>query len=131
MQGIRSEKKKRRRGKKEGATAAAAAGGGGEEDGTDESASAPEPTEIIKEIVAEDGTVMTIREAIPVARTQSPSDEEEEDDDEDDDEEGAAASMVEPCARSNAMAVVKGGRLFLYGGMFEVCLFLCLLVFVF
>ncbi|KAL2093671.1 hypothetical protein ACEWY4_010983 [Coilia grayii] len=114
LKGIRSEKKKRRRGKK--------GGGGGEgdetEEKTDESASPQEPTEIVKEIVTEDGTVMTIREAVPVARVESESDE--DDDEEEDEEEGAAASLVEPCARSNAMAAVKGGRLFLYGGMFEV-----------
>lgn len=28
--------------------------------------------------------------------------------------------MIEPCARSSALATVRQGKLFLYGGMFEV-----------
>lgn len=74
----------------------------------------------MKEIVTEDGTVMTIKQVIP---TSQESEEEENEDDDDDDEEeggGAAASQVEPCPRSSAMAVVKHGKLYLYGGMFEV-----------
>lgn len=34
--------------------------------------------------------------------------------------DAAAAPVVEPCPRSNAMATVHQGKLFLYGGMFEV-----------
>lgn len=32
----------------------------------------------------------------------------------------ASAPLVEPCPRSSAMATVRQGKLFLYGGMFEV-----------
>lgn len=32
----------------------------------------------------------------------------------------ASAPMVEPCPRSSAMATVRQGKLYLYGGMFEV-----------
>lgn len=32
----------------------------------------------------------------------------------------ASAAPVEPCPRSSAMATVRQGKLFLYGGMFEV-----------
>lgn len=32
----------------------------------------------------------------------------------------ASASLIEPCARSSALATVRQGKLFLYGGMFEV-----------
>lgn len=115
LKGTRSERKKRRRGKKAGE-------GGQTEERAEDTPSPQELTEIIKEIVTEDGTVMTIREAVPVARAEPESEEEEEEEDEDDEEEegAAAASLVEPCARSNAMATVKGGRLYLYGGMFEV-----------
>lgn len=70
----------------------------------------------MKEVVTEDGTVMTIKQAISTAQ------ESEEDDDEEEDEQGggAAAPAVEPCPRSSAMAAVKHGKLYLYGGMFEV-----------
>lgn len=34
--------------------------------------------------------------------------------------DAAAAPVVEPCPRSNSMATVHQGKLFLYGGMFEV-----------
>lgn len=80
------------------------------------------PTEIVKEIVAEDGTVMTIKELIPAARAEEDIEDEEEDEEEDDEEveAGAVASLVEPCPRSSAMATVKHGKFYLYGGMFEV-----------
>lgn len=32
----------------------------------------------------------------------------------------ASAPLVEPCARGSAMATVRQGKLFLYGGMFEI-----------
>lgn len=112
LQGTKSERKKRRRGKK-------GEEGDHTEDNTEENASPQEPTEIVKEIVTEDGTVMTIREVVPVARAEPESDE-EEDEDEGEEEGAAAAALIEPCGRSNAMVSVKGGRLFLYGGMFEV-----------
>lgn len=69
----------------------------------------------LKEIVTEDGTVMTIKEIIPGTQAEEESEEEEEEG-----EEGASAILVEPCARSSAMATVKYGKLYLYGGMFEV-----------
>uniref|UniRef100_A0A8C1E121 Kelch domain containing 4 n=1 Tax=Cyprinus carpio carpio TaxID=630221 RepID=A0A8C1E121_CYPCA len=69
------------------------------------------PTEIIKEIVAENGTVMTIKEVISAAQAEEDSEEEEE--------AAAMALLVEPCPRSSAMATVKHGKLYLCGGMFE------------
>lgn len=72
----------------------------------------------MKEIVTEDGTVMTIKQAIPTA--QESEEEEEEDEEDEEDGGGATAPSVEPCPRSSAMAVVKHGKLYLYGGMFEV-----------
>ncbi|KAL0155751.1 hypothetical protein M9458_050014, partial [Cirrhinus mrigala] len=77
------------------------------------------PTEIIKEIVAEDGTVMTIKEVIPASQPEEDSEEEEEEDGQEE-EAAAMAPLVEPCPRSSAMATVKHGKLYLYGGMFEV-----------
>uniref|UniRef100_A0A3Q3XCC4 Uncharacterized protein n=1 Tax=Mola mola TaxID=94237 RepID=A0A3Q3XCC4_MOLML len=100
LRGTKSEKKKRRRGKKVGAEGEEA------ENEEDEEVAPQAPTEVIKEIVTEDGTVMTIKEVIPVAQ------EEEE--------EEASAPLVEPCPRSSAMAAVRQGKLFLYGGMFEI-----------
>ncbi|XP_076878403.1 kelch domain-containing protein 4-like isoform X5 [Brachyhypopomus gauderio] len=114
----KSEKKRRRKEKK-----------CGEEEGhveaTPTESNKEEPVEIVKEIITEDGTVMTIKQAIPTAQTaaeQSDSEEEEEEDEEEEGgEEGAAAALlVEPCPRSSAMATVKHGKLYLYGGMFEV-----------
>uniref|UniRef100_A0A672L393 Kelch domain containing 4 n=1 Tax=Sinocyclocheilus grahami TaxID=75366 RepID=A0A672L393_SINGR len=113
LKGNKSEKKKRRRGKK-----------GEQMNETEgEKEEAQGPTEIIKEIVAEDGTVMTIKEVIPAAQAEEDSEEEEEEEEVDEDEEEEAAAMaplVEPCPRSSAMATVKHGKLYLYGGMFEV-----------
>nr|XP_046250986.1 kelch domain-containing protein 4 [Scatophagus argus] len=110
LRGNKSEKKKRRRGNKSGAE-----GEGAEKKDGDEEEPPQAPTEVIKEIVSEDGTVMTIKEVIPAAR-----EEEEEDDEDEEDEDDASAPLVEPCPRSSAMAVVRQGKLFLYGGMFEV-----------
>lgn len=110
VQGCKSEKKKRRRGKKGGET-----GEGSGEGQEEEGAAAQGPVEVIKEIVTEDGTVMTIKEIIPGTQAEEESEEEEEEG-----EEGASAILVEPCARSSAMATVKYGKLYLYGGMFEV-----------
>lgn len=111
QQGNKSEKKKRRRGKKAGED-------GGQENemkqGNDDAAE--QPIEIVKETVTEDGTVMTIKEAIPTAQDS----EEEEEEEEGEEGGGAAAPSVEPCPRSSAMAAVKHGKLYLYGGMFEV-----------
>ncbi|KAK2841873.1 hypothetical protein Q5P01_012073 [Channa striata] len=107
LRGSKTDKKKRRRGKKGVAEVEGAA-----EEG--EEAAPQGPTEVIKEIVTEDGTVMTIKEVIP-------GDQEEEDEEEEEEDEGlASAPLVEPCPRSSAMATVRQGKLFLYGGMFEV-----------
>ncbi|KAG7329497.1 hypothetical protein KOW79_007671 [Hemibagrus wyckioides] len=112
LKGNKSEKKKRRRGKKAGEDE------GQENELKQESGEAAEqPIEVVKEIVTEDGTVMTIKQAIPTVQE---SEEEEDEEEEDEDEGGAAAPMVEPCPRSSAMAAVKHGKLYLYGGMFEV-----------
>ena len=78
VQGNKSEKKKRRRGKKNGAEAE-----GAEKEGVEEETASQAPTEVIKEIVTEDGTVMTIKEVIPGA--QEEEEEEEEEDEEEDD----------------------------------------------
>ncbi|RXN13535.1 kelch domain-containing 4 [Labeo rohita] len=111
LKGNKSEKKKRRRGKK-----------GEQTNETEGEKEEPQgPTEIIKEIVAEDGTVMTIKEVIPASQAEEDSEEEEEEEDGQEEEEAAAmAPLVEPCPRSSAMATVKHGKLYLYGGMFEV-----------
>ncbi|XP_075998616.1 kelch domain-containing protein 4 [Genypterus blacodes] len=110
LRGNKAEKKRRRRVKKDGAE--------GEQEETGEAA-AQGPTEIIKEIVTDDGTVMTIKEVILGA--QAAAEEEEEEQEEEEEDEGLASGpLVEPCARCSAMATVCQGKLFLYGGMFEV-----------
>ncbi|XP_061629559.1 kelch domain-containing protein 4 isoform X2 [Phyllopteryx taeniolatus] len=109
LRGNKTDKKKRRRGKKDEA--------GGEAADKEKEEDAPTgPTEVIKEIVTEDGTVMTIKEVIPGAQEA----EETNADDEEEEEEEDASAIVEPCPRSSAMATVRQGKLFLYGGMFEV-----------
>ncbi|XP_005989196.1 kelch domain-containing protein 4 isoform X1 [Latimeria chalumnae] len=105
----KSEKKKRRRDKKIEAE--------GAEHELKEDQTPQEPTEIVKEIVAEDGTVMTIKQVVSVPNTKS---EQSESEGEEEDGEEASGPQVEPCPRSNAMTVVKHGLLYVYGGMFEV-----------
>ncbi|KAB1260495.1 Kelch domain-containing protein 4 [Camelus dromedarius] len=106
LKGPRSEKRRRRRGKK------------AEPRGTDkqevERTSTQEPLEVIREVVAEDGTVVTIKQvlAAPGLAGRPESDVE-------DSPEEAGVPPVEPSPRSNAMLAVKHGRLYLYGGMFE------------
>lgn len=79
VQGNKSEKKKRRRGKK-----GAAEGEGAEKEDEDEEEATPQgPTEIVKEIVTEDGTVMTIKEVIPGAQQEEEEEEDEEEEEED------------------------------------------------
>ncbi|XP_028264092.1 kelch domain-containing protein 4 isoform X2 [Parambassis ranga] len=112
LRGNKTEKKKRRRGKKGGAEAE-----GAEKEEGEEEAAPQGPTEVIKEIVTEDGTVMTIKEVIPSPQEQEDEEEEEE---EEEDDGSASAPQVEPCPRSSAMATVRQGKLYLYGGMFEV-----------
>lgn len=79
VQGSKSEKKKRRRGRKGGAE-----GEGAEKEDEEEEEAAPQgPTEVVKEIVTEDGTVMTIKEVIPGAQPEEEVEEEEEEEEED------------------------------------------------
>ncbi|KYO34571.1 kelch domain-containing protein 4 [Alligator mississippiensis] len=116
LKGPKSERKKRRRGRK---AEAAEAAGGGESEGQPP----PGPVEIVKEVVAEDGTVMTIKQMIPAAGAElerSESEEEEEEEEEEGAGDEASGQQVEPCPRSNAMLAVKHGVLYVYGGMFEV-----------
>ncbi|NXU18875.1 KLDC4 protein, partial [Pardalotus punctatus] len=110
LKGPKSERRKRRRGRQAGAEAA------GEEELQEPPPQGPQ--EIIKEVLADDGTVMTIKQVIPGAagdKARSGSEEEEEEE-----EGGAPGQPVEPCPRSNAMVAVKHGLLYVYGGMFEV-----------
>ncbi|MGH0139607.1 UNVERIFIED_CONTAM: hypothetical protein FKN15_016973 [Acipenser sinensis] len=114
LKGPKTEKKERRRDKK-----AKEEGAGGEPGvGTE----APqEPVEIVKEIVGEDGTVMTIKQVIsPPSAQGGASDSESKEEEEGSEAGGADAAMVEPCPRSNAMTTVKHGVLYVYGGMFGV-----------
>ncbi|XP_065497241.1 kelch domain-containing protein 4 isoform X3 [Caloenas nicobarica] len=106
LKGLKSEKKKRRRGRQ------AEAEGAGDEV---EKQRPQGPVEIVKEVVAEDGTVMTIKQVIS-----GPAAEKERSESEEEEEDGALGQQVEPCPRSNAMLAVKHGVLYVYGGMFEV-----------
>ncbi|XP_073911604.1 kelch domain-containing protein 4 isoform X1 [Castor canadensis] len=106
LKGPKSEKKKRRRGKAE-----ACENTSEQEQGV---ANSPEPLEVVKEVVDEDGTVVTIKQvlAAPSLAAGPPPE----------DEDGTlepSRAPVEPCPRSNAMLAVKHGLLYVYGGMFE------------
>ena len=105
-QGPKAEKRRRRRGRK--------AEPGGADKQAAKGPSAQEPLEVVREVVSEDGTVVTIKQvlAAPGAAGQLESDD-------DDGPEEAGVAPVEPSPRSNAMLAVKHGRLYLYGGMFE------------
>nr|XP_033797185.1 kelch domain-containing protein 4 [Geotrypetes seraphini] len=109
LKGLKSEKKKRRRGRKTEAETA--------EEDESEIPTPQGPTETTKEVITEDGTVLTIKQVVP-----APSMEAEKSDSEESDEEDEAASgpQLEPHPRSNAMLAVKHGLLYVYGGMFEV-----------
>ncbi|XP_049720246.1 kelch domain-containing protein 4 isoform X2 [Elephas maximus indicus] len=102
----KSEKKRRRRGRK------------GEPRGGDEQAgeepSPQEPLEVVREVTTEDGTVITIKQVLPVPGIAGgpPSDDE-------DGVEKAGPPVVAPSPRSNTMLAVKHGLLYVYGGMFE------------
>ncbi|XP_060644474.2 kelch domain-containing protein 4 isoform X2 [Anolis sagrei] len=109
LKGPRSDKKKRRRG-------AAMEEPHGDGEGALQPPSGP--LEIVKEVVAEDGTVMTIKEVVSVPEAEVQKAEEEEEEEEAVDE--ASGQLVEPCPRSNAMLAVKHGMLYVLGGMFEV-----------
>ncbi|XP_053304283.1 kelch domain-containing protein 4 [Spea bombifrons] len=110
LKGSKSQKKKRRRGEKKAEAEASEAAEVGDDHPS-------EPVEIIKEIVAEDGTIMTIKQ---VVSTQTASESEEDDSDEEDEQETATGPLVEPSPRSNTMIAVKQSVLYVYGGMFEV-----------
>ncbi|KAM4833961.1 kelch domain-containing protein 4 isoform 2-T3 [Thomomys bottae] len=110
LKGPKAERKKRRRGKAE------ECGGLCEQE--QGPVSAQEPLEVVKEVVAEDGTVVTIKQmlASPSVGGRPPAQAETE----------ACASTAdpdcptaEPCPRSSAMLAVKHGLLYVYGGMFE------------
>eukprot|EP00069_Balaena_mysticetus_P005955 bmy_18286T0 len=107
LKGPKVEKRRRRRGKK------GEPGGANQQEmkGT----GAQEPLEVVREVVAEDGTVVTIKQVLaalgPAGRPES--------DDDDDGPNEAGVPAVEPSPRSNAMLAAKHGRLYLYGGMFE------------
>ncbi|KAM3829009.1 kelch domain-containing protein 4 isoform 4-T4 [Vipera latastei] len=116
LKGSKSERKRRRRGAAKGE--AHQAGGGGDEV---EGQPPPGPVEVVKEVVAEDGTVMIVKQLISAPQGKSAESPESEDDDDDDrGNEASSPPPVEPCPRSNAMLAVKHGVLYLYGGMFEV-----------
>ncbi|XP_022367295.1 kelch domain-containing protein 4 isoform X2 [Enhydra lutris kenyoni] len=106
LKGPKSEKRKRRRGKTTEPESADKQECGG--------AGAQGPLEVVREVVTEDGTVVTIRQtlAAPGSAGRPPSDEEDSPD-------NASGPVVGPSPRSNAMLAVKHGRLYLYGGMFE------------
>ncbi|XP_066439923.1 kelch domain-containing protein 4 [Eleutherodactylus coqui] len=110
LKGHKSNRKKRRRGDKttEAETSEAAA------------PSPAEPIEVVKEVVAEDGTVMTIKQVIPSQAAPASEEEEEDSEEEGEDQQEAAGPQVEPCPRSSSMVAVKQGVLYVYGGMFEV-----------
>ncbi|XP_048372072.1 kelch domain-containing protein 4 [Sphaerodactylus townsendi] len=110
LKGPKTEKKKRRRGQGVEPSASALPEGSGE--------IPPIPVEIVKEVVAEDGTVMTIKETISAPGMEQQSSESESEEDGTGDE--ASGQQVGPCPRSNAMLAVKHGVLYIYGGMFEV-----------
>ncbi|XP_057569422.1 kelch domain-containing protein 4 isoform X2 [Hippopotamus amphibius kiboko] len=78
-------------------------------------AGAQEPPEVVREVLAEDGTVVTIKQVLaapgPAGQPESRG--------HDDGAEDAGVPAAEPSPRSNAMLAVKHGRLYLYGGMFE------------
>ncbi|XP_015863950.1 kelch domain-containing protein 4 isoform X2 [Peromyscus maniculatus bairdii] len=104
LKGPKSEKKKRRRGKGEEREGEQESGGTG----------APEPLEVIKEVVAEDGTVITIKQVLAPSGPGVPPPPNAEDS-----ALEASNTGQEPCPRSNAMLAVKHGLLYVYGGMFE------------
>uniref|UniRef100_A0A9L0J8S7 Kelch domain containing 4 n=1 Tax=Equus asinus TaxID=9793 RepID=A0A9L0J8S7_EQUAS len=105
-QGPKLEKRKRRRGKKVEPEGADKQESGG--------ASTQAPLEVVREVVAEDGTVVTIKQVLP-----APSPAGRPQSDEEDGPDEAESPTIEPSPRSNAMLAVKHGRLYLYGGMFE------------
>ncbi|XP_064226034.1 kelch domain-containing protein 4 isoform X2 [Aotus nancymaae] len=106
LKGPKSEKKKCRRGRKE-----EPEGGSKQACGT---ASAQGLVEVVKEVVAEDGTVVTIKQVLAAPGSVGQPQSEDEDSSEE-----AGSPVPGPCPRSNAMLAVKHGVLYVYGGMFE------------
>uniref|UniRef100_A0A8C8ZEM7 Kelch domain containing 4 n=2 Tax=Prolemur simus TaxID=1328070 RepID=A0A8C8ZEM7_PROSS len=108
LKGPKTEKRRRRRGRRAGPD------GAGEQEQACGGAGAPAPLEVVTEVAAEDGTVVTIKQMLcapHVAGQPQPEDE--------DSPEEASSPVVEPSPRSNAMLAVKHGVLYVYGGMFE------------
>lgn len=69
---------------------------------------------MIKEVVSEDGTVITIKQVLtPSGLGVQPPPKA------DDSASEASSTGQEPCPRSSAMLAVKHGLLYVYGGMFE------------
>ncbi|XP_062033525.1 kelch domain-containing protein 4 isoform X1 [Lepus europaeus] len=108
LKGPKSEKRKRRRGKKEDLA--------GPCEPESRGASAPQPLEVVSEVVTEDGTVVTIKQMLAAP---GPVGQPQEEDEDGDGAEAAGGPEVGPSPRSHAMLAVKHGLLYLYGGMFE------------
>ncbi|KAK2092934.1 kelch domain containing 4 [Saguinus oedipus] len=105
LKGSKSEKKKRRRGRKE-----EPEGGCKQACGR---ASAQGPVEVVKEVVAEDGTVVIIKQVLAAPGSVGQAQSEDEDSSEE-------APVPGPCPRSNAILAVKHEvLLYIYGSMFE------------
>ncbi|XP_033075156.1 kelch domain-containing protein 4 isoform X1 [Trachypithecus francoisi] len=106
LKGPKSERKKRRWGRREepeGGSKLACAGAGTQA-----------PVEVVKEVVAEDGTVVIIKQVLAAPGSAGQPQSEDEDS-----LEEAGRPAPGPCPRSNAMLAVKHGVLYVYGGMFE------------
>ncbi|XP_075851967.1 kelch domain-containing protein 4 isoform X2 [Microcebus murinus] len=108
LKGPKTEKRRRRRGKRAGPE------GAGEQEQACGGASTPAPLEVVTEVVAEDGTVVTIKQMVCAPNAAGPPQPEDEDSPEE-----AGSPAVEPSPRSNAMLAMKHGVLYVYGGMFE------------
>ncbi|XP_040838192.1 kelch domain-containing protein 4 isoform X2 [Ochotona curzoniae] len=106
LKGPKSDRRRPRRGRKEALEGACEPAHGG--------TSTPQPLEVVRELVAEDGTVVTIKQTLPAPAPAAQPQEEDEDS-----AGGAGGPEVGPSPRSHAMLAVKHGILYLYGGMFE------------
>nr|XP_011751701.1 kelch domain-containing protein 4 [Macaca nemestrina] len=106
LKGPKSEKKKRRRGRREEPEGGSKLACGG--------AGTQAPVEVVKEVVTEDGTVVTIKQVLSAPGSAGQPQSEDEDS-----LEEAGSPIPGPCPRSNAMLAVKHGVLYVYGGMFE------------
>ncbi|XP_069353940.1 kelch domain-containing protein 4 isoform X3 [Eulemur rufifrons] len=108
LKGPKTEKRRRRRGRRAGPEDA------GEQEQACGGAGAPAPLEVVTEVAAEDGTVVTIKQMLCAPHAAGRPQPEDEDSPEE-----ASSPVVEPSPRSNAMLAVKHGVLYVYGGMFE------------